>query len=485
MPSRVTITALLALTASCGGAPASQPTTSGPEAATAPTSAAIPSAANSASPKPTAAAAAPAPPNKLVFQKGDLPGALARAKAEKKLVFIDAWATWCHTCLSMKATVFRDASLAQFQDRVLFVAVDTDREENADFMDRYSVQMLPTFFLVDPTQNDKLLGFWPGSASVSEMRTFLQDGVDTVAALRKGALAEGSPARHLIEARVAHNRGDAKLASQHYAKAIKAAPNDWPRRSEALKGQIQALANSGQVRQCVELGLTSIGEVQGASIPGDFSSVLLACADRLKQPWQARKVRQAVVAKLEPLLADPPALMAPDDVADAWNILAYAYADLRQPAKQKQAIESMLAVLEKAAAVAPDAHAKAAYDYGRGKAYLELGMPEKAVKMLEEREKELPGSAEPPARLSRVLARMGRTQEALAAIERALKHAYGPRKLLFLREKASYQHKLKDTQGAIATMEAVVAGYEKLPAGLSSERSLKDARARLTKLRGQ
>src|SRR6266545_1957429 len=41
----------------------------------------------------------------------DYAAAVARARSEKKPLFIDMWAPWCHTCLSMKQVVMVDPSL--------------------------------------------------------------------------------------------------------------------------------------------------------------------------------------------------------------------------------------------------------------------------------------------------------------------------------------------------------------------------------------
>ena len=42
----------------------------------------------------------------------DWPAARAQAKRDKKLVAVDVWATWCHTCLSMKNYVLTEPELA-------------------------------------------------------------------------------------------------------------------------------------------------------------------------------------------------------------------------------------------------------------------------------------------------------------------------------------------------------------------------------------
>jgi thiol:disulfide interchange protein len=43
-------------------------------------------------------AATKPPPSGIVFLEDDYPSALAKAKAEKKPLFLDSWATWCHSC---------------------------------------------------------------------------------------------------------------------------------------------------------------------------------------------------------------------------------------------------------------------------------------------------------------------------------------------------------------------------------------------------
>src|SRR5688500_17030216 len=69
---------------------------------------------SSASPVP-----APAPagdptepvPVALSVIDDDIPAALAEARATGKLLFVEAWAAWCHTCISMKNYVLPDPSL--------------------------------------------------------------------------------------------------------------------------------------------------------------------------------------------------------------------------------------------------------------------------------------------------------------------------------------------------------------------------------------
>ena len=74
----------------------------------------------------------------LPFIHDDYPRALAEAKKQKKPLFVDSWAPWCHSCLSMKSYVFTDPALAPLADRYVWLAIDTERESNAAFVGKFT-----------------------------------------------------------------------------------------------------------------------------------------------------------------------------------------------------------------------------------------------------------------------------------------------------------------------------------------------------------
>ncbi len=101
----------------------------------------------------------------IAFIEDDIDGAMTKAKAEGKALFVDVWAPWCHTCLSMKNYVLSDPSLRGLAERVVFASIDSDRESSARFLERHAVNVWPMFFLIDPAA-DRVVGAWPGSASL-------------------------------------------------------------------------------------------------------------------------------------------------------------------------------------------------------------------------------------------------------------------------------------------------------------------------------
>ena len=84
-------------------------------------------------PSPAASATAMAAPpplevTSIVFIEDDYARALAEARARHLPLFVDAGATWCHTCLSMKSYVFPDPALRALASRFVWLSIDTERE---------------------------------------------------------------------------------------------------------------------------------------------------------------------------------------------------------------------------------------------------------------------------------------------------------------------------------------------------------------------
>ncbi|MEO0468580.1 MAG: thioredoxin family protein [Bacteroidota bacterium] len=86
----------------------------------------------------------------ISFSKGQLAEAKARAAAENKLIFIDAYAVWCGPCKVMEKKVFTNQKVANyFNEHFINVKLDVDHEEGQAFANHHKIQYIPEFFFMD------------------------------------------------------------------------------------------------------------------------------------------------------------------------------------------------------------------------------------------------------------------------------------------------------------------------------------------------
>jgi len=84
---------------------------------------------------------------------------LAAAKAEGKLLFIDFYTQWCGPCKSMAKNIFPQKEVGDFFNEK-FVCLQLDAEnpaEGKNYTERYDVKAYPTFVIVDPALDNKVI----------------------------------------------------------------------------------------------------------------------------------------------------------------------------------------------------------------------------------------------------------------------------------------------------------------------------------------
>src|SRR5437016_2844156 len=85
----------------------------------------------------------------ITFIEDDYPAALQLARARHVPLFVDAWAPWCHSCVFLREHVLKSPQLQRHEKRFVFLAIDTEKEKNAAFLEKYPVEVWPTLFVVD------------------------------------------------------------------------------------------------------------------------------------------------------------------------------------------------------------------------------------------------------------------------------------------------------------------------------------------------
>jgi tetratricopeptide (TPR) repeat protein len=375
------------------------------------------------SPKRTGTSSAPAPPAsvgaddgtgaQLPFIENDYGLAVSEARARRVPLFVDAWAPWCHTCLSMRSYVFSDARLKPLSTRLVWLALDTERAENAPIVARLGVKVLPTLLVIDPLSERTRIAH-EGSLTAPEL-----------AALLESDEAGASP--------------------------------------EATAERIARLADGKQLGACVTAGADEAGRMPPGTPLADVLRAAIACAIDLPAGAPERARLPELVDAGERVVSDASQPILADDRSDLYDYVLDGLRGLGRDDDAKRLATAWVAFLEDQAARAPTPAARAVFDAHRLLAYEAIGEPARAVPMLEQSERDFPADYNPPARLGKAFLDMKRDDDAVAAVERALARAYGPRKLRLWSLEADALVAKGDTEGARRALQSALAFATTVP----------------------
>ncbi len=393
------------------------------------------------------------------FIEDDYAKALKQARAQKKLLFVDAWAPWCHTCVAMKEQVFSRDSFKAFEKDVVFASIDTEKAKSAAFLDKFPVEVWPTLLFIDPEKEAVVLK-WLGSADEPQMQALLE-------------AARGGPGA-LRDADDALAAGNAGIAAEKYEAAV----NAGDVKARTLLSMVAAMTLAKKYEPCAR---TVVEQLPGFKVAQDRVAALtwgLSCAIEMPEG----KVRTTTVDLLvaESLKGVELAGVLPDDTSGLYEVLVNEREAAKDPEGVKALATRWLTFLDGEAAKAKSPAERAVFDPHRVSAALQSGQAAKMVEPLQRSEKELPKDYNPPARLALVYRELGQLDDALAAAERALlKCKEGPRKLRLFETKASIQEKKGDAKGRIKTLETALRYAKKLPKSQVSPRRIAALEAQL------
>jgi thioredoxin-like negative regulator of GroEL len=379
----------------------------------------------------------------IVFVEDDYPRALAEARSRRVPLFVDTWATWCHTCLSMRSYVFPDAALRRFSRRFVWLSLDTERDGNAQIVSKLGPSVLPTLYVIDSATERGLVA-WPGSLTANELAGMLDDVL--------GAAPDGKLKHALeVDAAVTHLQ-----ASKDAAGCTTMAADEAPRLPPG----------------------TALADVLRAG---------MSCADDLPAKAPERAKLAALVALGDRVAGDLTQPILADDRSDLWDYVLSGYKTLGEKehaGEVKRVASAWAAFLEDQASRASTPAARAVFDAHRLLAYMALGSPERAVPMLQQSERDFPDDYNPPARLASAYLAMKHYDDALGAIQRALGHAYGPRKLRLYSTEADVYEAKGDHAGTRQALSDALAYAKTLPATGRHPKLVESIQKRLDKLGG-
>jgi thiol-disulfide isomerase/thioredoxin len=427
-----------------------------------------------AAPAPTPASAE----KRLGFIEDDYKAALALARTGKVPLFIDAWAPWCHTCVFMREHVFNRPELQQYGQRYVFLSIDTEKEKNAGFLQKYPIDVWPSLIIVDPAKEAVALK-WLGSLNVEQFGKLLDDGEKAVKVL---AQVKGSAEAKLAQADRLYGERKLPESVAAYKAAVAAMKPDHPRRPRAIESWLTALSGNKAFKECVDVAIAEAPKLPRGPSYVNAVYLGLSCQQEAdaKEPWRLDAGEQLFALaqdalKVEGILAD--------DRSGLYETLV-GYLDDKGDKKGSAALATeWLTFLEGEAAKAPTPAARAVFDPHRVEAAIASGQAQKMVAPLLKSEQELPEDYNPAARLALIYRELGKFDDALGAADRAMAKVYGPRKLRVMETRASILAKKGDLAGQKEQLTLAVAYARALPAGQRNDKTIARLEGTLGKLK--
>jgi len=102
---------------------------------------------------------------------------LAQAKTENKIVFLDAYASWCGPCKYMQSSVFTDAEVGNFfNQNFINVKMDMEEGEGPELAEQFELGSYPTLYFFDG--DGKLLHKKVGSMEPGDLLQLGADAID-------------------------------------------------------------------------------------------------------------------------------------------------------------------------------------------------------------------------------------------------------------------------------------------------------------------
>lgn len=113
----------------------------------------------------------------IKFEESNFTAILAKAKKENKLVFIDAYTTWCGPCKLMAKNIFPQKTVGDYYNSHFINAkIDMEKGEGIEIAKKYNVKAFPTYLFVDG--NGELVHRTLGYVEENDFIQFAKDAGD-------------------------------------------------------------------------------------------------------------------------------------------------------------------------------------------------------------------------------------------------------------------------------------------------------------------
>ncbi|MDR1225779.1 MAG: thioredoxin fold domain-containing protein [Prevotellaceae bacterium] len=106
----------------------------------------------------------------IAFEEGTFDQIMELAKKGGKLVFLDAYASWCGPCKALQRNVFPDKTVGDYYNaNFVSVKIDWEKGEGTKLQRKYRVRAYPTLMFIDPASGKEVAraeGYLPAAEMV-------------------------------------------------------------------------------------------------------------------------------------------------------------------------------------------------------------------------------------------------------------------------------------------------------------------------------
>lgn len=154
---------------------------------------------------------------------------LNKAKAENKIVFVDAFTTWCGPCKKMAKDIFPNEKVGEvFNAKFVNAKIDMEKGEGLEIAKKYNVRAYPTYIFVngDGELVHRSLGMMPAEKFIEVAQTASDPNKQFYTLKKKYEAGEKSPEFLKSFSKAAMDAQEEELASK-VASSYMATQKDW------------------------------------------------------------------------------------------------------------------------------------------------------------------------------------------------------------------------------------------------------------------